>query len=137
MNPTSPAPTEPRDPAPIATADQFRDALHRVRDREGITPKDLGIFRAFCHAPSHTLTAPKLAEAANLATWHEANLRFGTLARYVGEALHFTPSKRRNGSLRWWQSLAHGAETDEDETGHFPWTLRPELVQGLQMMKWA
>lgn len=92
---------EPRDPTPIATAEQFRTALLRVRDAEGITAKDIGIFRAFCHAPDHTLTAPKLAEAAGLSTWHEANLRFGTLARYIGEALHFTPSRRRNGSLRW------------------------------------
>ena len=137
MNPPSPAPPSPDDPAPIATAEQFCDALLRVRDREGITPTDLGILRAFYHAPDNALTALKLAKAANLASWQEANLRFGTLARSVGEVLHFTPSTRPDGTLRWWQSLAHGAADYEDETGHFPWTLRPELVRALQTMKWV
>ncbi len=106
--PTPTTPPEPRDATPIANAQEFQAALLRVRDREGITPADLGLFRAFCFAPDHTLTAPKLAEAAGLSGWQEANLRFGTLAQRVGQALQFTPSRRSNGSLRWWMSVATG-----------------------------
>ena len=136
MNPPSTAPPGPDDPAPIATAEQFAGALLRVRDRDGISHKELDILRAFYHAPDHALTALKLAQAANLASWQEANLRFGTRSLHRrSSTLHaeHTPE----GTLRWWQSLAHGAADYEDETGHFPWTLRPELVRALQTMKWV
>src|SRR5262249_11862405 len=116
MNPPSPAPPGPDDPAPIATAEQFRDALLRVDGREDITPKHFAILRAFCNAPDHALTAVKLGQAANLASWREANLRFGTLARSIAEVLHFTPSTRPNGTPRWWQSLARDAADHDEET---------------------
>lgn len=130
-------PPQPRDTTPIASPDEFSAALIRVRDREGITPTDLGIFRAFCSAPDHTLTAPKLAEAAGLSGWQEANLRFGTLAQRIGQALGFTPSRRSNGSLRWWMSVAYGSGADEDDTGYWQWVLRPELVAALKSMRWV
>jgi predicted HNH restriction endonuclease len=130
-------PPDPRDTTPIATADEFRDALLQVRNRVGISPTDLRVFRAFCAAPDHTLTAPKLAQAAGVSGWQEANLRFGTLSRSIGEALHFTPSKRSNGSLRWWMAAAHGAGADEEDTDYFQWVLRPELVEALRSMRWV
>lgn len=130
-------PPEPRDTTPIATAQEFEAALLRVRDRDGITPTDLGVLRAFCSAPDYTLTAPKLAEAAGLSDWQEANLRFGTLARRIGEALHFTPSRRSDRSLRWWMAAAYGAGADETDTGHFQWVLRPELAEALRTMRWV
>ena len=130
-------PPDPRDATPIATVEEFRKALLRVRDTGGISQSDLNVFRAFCRAPDCILTAPKLAEAADLASWSEANLRFGILARRIGEALGFTPSKRPDGSIRWWQSAAFGADEDESSTGYFQWTLRPELVRALREMKWV
>lgn len=136
--PSSIPPPEPRDTTPIATVEEFKAALLRVRDRHAITATDRGIFRAFCAAPDHMLTAPKLADAANLSGWQEANLRFGTLARHIGEALNFTPSRRSSdGELRWWMSAAHGAGSDEEDTGHFQWVLRPELAEALKSMKWV
>jgi hypothetical protein len=135
--PLPPTPPEPRDTTPIATVDEFSTALLRIRDRDGISPGDLAIFRAFAAAPDHVLTAPKLAQAAGLAGWQEANLRFGLLAQRIGEALHFTPSRRSNGTLRWWMAAAYGAGSDEDDTGYWQWVLRPELLEALQSMNWV
>lgn len=130
-------PPQPRDTTPIASTAEFEAALLRMRDLDGVSANDLGVFRAFVRAPDNALTAPKLAEDAGLAGWQEANLRFGTLARRIGEALNFTPSTRSDGSLRWWMAAAHGAGADEEDTGHFQWVLRPELVEALKKMRWA
>src|SRR5688572_26773737 len=128
-------PRGPEDRRSIATVKDYCEALLKVRD--GLSDSDLAMLRAFCHAPENTLTATKLAESVNLASWRAANLRFGLLAQRIGQALAFTPSKRPNGTLRQWQSAAYGAGDDEKETGHFQWTLRPELVEAMKSMRWA
>lgn len=121
---------------PIATAEQFQKALLRLRD-DRLQALDLPIFKAFCEAPGHTLTATKLAELCGLSGWEESNLRFGKLARRIGEALHYRPTKRKNGKTRWWESAATGSETDVADDGNYQWTLRPELVESLRKMRWV
>jgi hypothetical protein len=120
---------------PIATVAQFQTALLRLRD-DKLQSLDLPIFKAFCEAPGNTLTATRLAEVCGLSAWNAANLSFGKLARRIGEALNYRPTKRKNGKTRWWESAATGSETDDSDSANYQWTLRPELVECLRKMRW-
>ena len=121
---------------PIATAEEFQRALLRLRDNR-LQPLDLPILKAFCDAPGQTLTATALADACRFSTWNESNLRFGMLAQRIGKALGYSPTLRKDGSPRWWESAALGSNDDDTDAAHFQWTLRPELVEALRKMKWV
>ena len=126
------------DPAPIATAEQFKAALLSVRDRIGITPKDLAMLRAHCRAPHHITTAGQLAQATGYPNHSTANLHYGTFAHRVADALKFRPGPFSDGRPHWWLTLASGNdEAPQTEDGHYEWIMRPELVQALEEMKWA
>jgi predicted HNH restriction endonuclease len=126
------------DPTPIATGEQFKRALLAIRDRDGISPTELGMLRTHCRAPKHTITATKLAHEAGFANYAAANLQYGTLAHAVADRLGYTPIKRDDGTTCWWFTLSVGAdESDDTDESHFEWIMRPELVQALQEMKWA
>lgn len=120
----------------VATPRQFQEALLRLRDKK-LQSLDIPIFKAFCDAPSNTLTATQLAEVCQLGTWNESNLRFGLLAQRIGKSLNYTPTRRKNGSLRWWEAAALGSTDDDASNANYQWTLRPELVEALRSMKWV
>jgi hypothetical protein len=125
------------DPTPIATNEQFKRALLAVRDRDGISPTELGMRRAHCRAPKHTITSTKLAHEADLTSYAVANLQYGTFAHAVADRLGYTPIKRDDGTTCWWFTLSVGAdESDDTDESRFEWIMRPELVQALQEMKW-
>ena len=126
------------DQTPIATAEQFKRALLAVRDRDGISQQELGMLRAHCRAPDHTITATRLAQEAGLTSYGVANLQYGRFAHALADRLSYDPTKREDGTTRWWFTLAIGCDgSDETEEGHFEWIMRPELVQALQEMRWA
>jgi hypothetical protein len=130
--------TDYTNPARIATAEQFKTALLAIRDKSSISPRQLGMLRAHCRAPDHTITAAQLADAVRLSSFGVANLQYGKFAHAVADQLGFESNKRPNGTTRWWFTLAVGREgTEETEDGRFEWVMRPELVKALQAMKWA
>lgn len=126
------------DPKPIATAEQFKAALLAVRDKIGISAKDLTMLRTHCRASKHTITAGQLAQEIGYPNYSSANLQYGILAHHVADALHYIPGPFSTGNPHWWRTLAYGNDdTPQSEDGHYEWVLRPELVQALQEMKWA
>jgi len=127
--------TVPSNREPIATVEEYQRALLRLRD-EKLQSLDLPIFKAFCEAPDCTLTATRLAELCELSAWNESNLRFGLLAQRIARALGYKPTKRRDGTPRWWEAAALGS-SDESADANFRWTLRPELVECLKKMRWV
>lgn len=120
----------------IATPEEYQEALLRLRN-DKLQSSDIPILKAFCDAPESTLTATRLAEICHFSAWNESNLRFGLLAQRIGKALGYTPTERKDGSLRWWESAALGSTDDESNDANFQWTLRPELVATLRKMKWV
>ncbi len=128
--------TDFSDTTAIATPEQYRAALLAVRDR--MSDAHLAMLQAHCRAPDHTITATRLAEAAGLATYSAANLRYGTFAHWLADALGYAPDPRPSGAVRWWPALAYGKAGPEGALdGHFEWVMRPELVATLQSMRWA
>jgi hypothetical protein len=119
-------------PAEIATVEQFKAALLAVRDRIGISPKDLALLRAHCRAPNHTISTFKLAKELGYTSHGDVNKSYGKFAHDVCDALHCVLPKAPDDEAHWWRTLAYGNEAD-----HYEWIMRPELVQALQEMKWA
>jgi len=126
------------DPAPIATVEQFKAALLAVRDRVGISPKDLAMLRAHCRAPKHTVSTAGLAQEVGYPSYLAVNMEYGTLAHHVADALHVILPRAPSGDPHWWRTLAYGnAGAPQTDDGRYEWIMRPELVQALQEMAWA
>jgi hypothetical protein len=123
--------------APIATVEQFKEALLAVRDKN-LPDTHLTMLRAQCRSPNSTITATQLAQAAEYQNYNAANLQYGTLAFNIAGHLGFSPAKRPDGTPRWWTTLSYsdGAAGDSDAE-RFQFIMRPELVQALREMKWA
>jgi hypothetical protein len=122
---------------PIATIEQYKAALLALRD-SGLPLTYLVMLRAQYRAPSHTITATQLAQAAGYKNYNAANLHYGTMGRLIALQLSFSPDKRKDGTERWWKALSYEADGDDDTAdAHFKFVMRPELVSALQQMRWA
>jgi len=122
----------------IATVEQFKNALLVVRDKN-LPDSHFAMLRAQCRAEGSTITATQLATAAKYENYNAANLQYGTLGCNVASALGFLPTlKHPDGSPCWWTALSYADdEQSEEDTGHFQFIMRPELVQALREMRWA
>lgn len=123
--------------APIATVEQFKEALLALRDK-GFPDTHLTMLRAQAKAKEGMITSTKLAEVAGYENYNAANLQYGTLGFNLGAFIDYTPPKRKNGTLMWWTVLSYSIDgNSEPETGHFQFVMRPELMLALQEMKWV
>lgn len=125
-------------PTPIATVEQFKQALLAVRDKS-LPDSHLAMLRAQCRAKDSTITATKLSEEAGFQNYNASNIQYGTLGFNVAGHLGFRPQMiRRDGSLCWWTTLSYSIDgSSEPDTGHFQFVMRPELVAALREMRWA
>lgn len=122
----------------IASPEQFKAALLMIRDKH-LPSSHFAMLRAQCRAPDATITSVQLAAAADFENYNAANLQYGTLALHVAEILGFTPVERHaDGSPYWWTTLSYSKSGQgEENTGHFQFIMRPELVAALREMRWA
>jgi hypothetical protein len=127
---------EYNDPTPIATPEEFKQALLKVRDRYGISPKELAMLKAQCHAPNHTITSQQLAKVLGYSHYIAANGAYGSFADRVCHALGITLAPTRSKEPHWWRTLAIG-HVPANSKDDYEWVMRPQLVQALQEMKWA
>ena len=126
------------DPKQIATVEQYKAALLRVRDRIGFDPKDIAMLKAHCRAPNHTISTFQLAKELGYANHGSVNMAYGRLAHDVADALNYTPKPNAKGDSHWWRTLAYGKDGEPDnDDGHYQWVMRVELVQVLKEWKWA
>lgn len=129
--------SQPFSSQPIATVDQFKTALLALRDK-GLADSHLTMLKAQCRSPEGTITATKLAEAADYQNYNAANLRYGLLAREMAEQLGYLPISGKDGAPMWWSTLSYAIEgAGEPGTGQFQFIMRPELTEALRTMRWA
>ncbi|HWB11594.1 MAG TPA: hypothetical protein VG826_20350 [Pirellulales bacterium] len=127
---------------PKAGIDDFKRALKAVRDDDKVSVEKLKLWRKLlgCHyaMPGHTITAMELAQQCKLASFSEANLRYGALAHAVADHLRFQPEPRPTGDRKpmWWLALSTGSYGD-DRDSMFQFTMRPELIAALEEMGWV
>ena len=119
-----------------ATSEQYRVALLTVRNR--MDGKHLAMLEAHHGAPEHTINARGLAAAVGYSNYSAANLQYGKFARWIADALGYTPEQRSDGSIPWWMALSYARSgSAETRNGEFQWTMRPELVKALETMRWV
>lgn len=128
----------PSEPEPIATIEEFRAALLATRDWSGISPMQLQMIQAQCHAPDCTISALRLAEQLKLKSVAAARLQYGTFARTIAERLGYFPPQQGKSAPCWWFTLSTArAASDQPRETNTEWIMRPELVTALRTMKWA
>ena len=126
------------DPTPIATVEQFKTALRAVRDKNGISDKELAILRAHCRAPNYTISTFQLAKELGYASHGDVNKSYGKFAHDICDALHIVLPPTPSGEPHWWRTLAYGNQgMPQMDGGHYEWIMRLELVQALQDWKWV
>jgi hypothetical protein len=123
------------DPTPIATVEQFKNALLAMRDTSRNWPKDLAMLRMQYHAPNHMISAAQLAKEFNYRGHSAANGPYGKLAHHIADAMHYKPGPFTDCGTHWWRTLAYW--NDDSPKGQDQWIMRPELAQALQEMKWV
>src|SRR5579863_8914809 len=93
------------DPTPIATVEHFKAALFRVRDKTGISEKDLALLRAHCRAPNYTISTFKDAKDLGYAGHGDLNKSYGRFAHEVCDALQISLAPTPSGEPHWWRTL--------------------------------
>jgi len=111
----------------VPPANEFKKAL--LENEDEISDNYLGMLRAHYLAKNHTISASHLAEAVGFSNYNAANLRYGLLAKKVGDLLSFHPDGCHT------SVLATEGEKPSDEA-HWQWKMRPELVQAISDLGW-
>jgi len=123
-------------PAFIADKNQYKSALKRVRDDGKLTENMLAMLRCQLHAPQRSVTATELAGSMGYPSHEPANRQYGELGRLLAEALHHVPSKRADGTFRYWSTLSTG-DPDFEHGEQFRFVMRTELADALTEMRWC
>lgn len=120
------------DPTPIATPEQYRAALLAARQR--MTDVQLKLLQTHCRSADRKITLDQLAEKLNLTG---ARVAYSNYAHIIADELKFVPGTVSSKPI-WLCAIAYGQPNAKGKlNGEFEWTLRPELVQALESMKWA
>lgn len=124
------------DSTPIATTQQFRAALLAVRQR--MTDLQLKMLQTHCRCAEHTISLDNLAELLSEGNWSGARSAYRNYARLIADELKFVPAAISSKKPVWLCAIAYGqSDADAKMDGDFEWTLRPELVEAMQAMRWA
>jgi hypothetical protein len=123
------------DATPIASADQYRQALLAARQR--MSDVQLKMLQAHCRSPGHTNCLDHLAELLSLTNFAGARTAYRNYARLIADELKFVPVSVSNKPV-WLCAIAYGQpDVESNLGGDYEWVMRPELVQAMQSMKWA
>lgn len=135
---------QPSDPTPIATSDEYVNALRRLRDKfkrekPFSDSNALKMLRSHYHAQNHTITASQLAEQVALASDSTANLQYRALARNITELLQKTPvAPKSTKDPQWWRVVAYcNNDVAAAPDGQMAWVMRQELCQALEQLGWV
>jgi hypothetical protein len=120
---------------PTPTAEQFKTALLALR--RTIHEKQRDMLEAHFRAPDYEITATKLAEAVHWPRYEAVNLHYGDLGKQIGEYLGLAAPMTRDDGTPVWTSILALDIGEADESGHYVWRLRPELVAALTELPWG
>jgi len=110
---------------------RYVQELGRLGDR--IKPMHRRLLALQYAAHGRQTSTRFLADAACDGNIGTANLFYGGLAKDLCEALGVEPSRRRDGSPRWWNILATGWDGPDG----FVWKMRPEVAEALEILGWV
>lgn len=123
---------------PIATREQFQNALLTVRDRYKIKDTQLKMLRYQYQAVNHTITAGRMAKAMGFEKVAAGNLQYGAFAHLIADVLGYQAPRTKGHGPQWWTTFSIGrAGSDETLDGQVEWIMRPELAEALKEMNWV
>jgi hypothetical protein len=123
------------DATPIATPEQFRAAL--LAARQGMTDVQLKLLQAHCRSANRTTSIDQLALQLNLPNPSGARTAYSNYAHNIANSLKYVPGVVGKKPI-WLFAIAYGLpDANGKMNGDFEWTLRPELVQALEAMRWV
>lgn len=123
---------DPFDLVDVPTVAEYRSAFlvcrPALKSRAG-SSLALEMLRANYYAPDHTLTAGELARAVGLADYSAANLRYGTYAKALCEALGRSPDINIAILVRF-----GGGQPNSE---FVQWIMLPEVAAALEALGWV
>jgi 5-methylcytosine-specific restriction protein A len=126
------ADVSPYDLDRIPTGDEYAEALRELGDR--VTAEHRTLFIAHYGQPGRAATATQLARCPGVANAVVTiNKLYGQLGRQAAEILNIAPSRRDDGTDRWWTVWFTGQSTDAG----FVWTMRSEVAKALERLRWV
>lgn len=115
----------------VPPASEYVRALEQLS--RYVRPVHKQLLAAQYAAYGHETTARYLADSICQGDVGTTNLRYGGLARRLCETLDVVPTRRADGSPRWWNVLARGWEGPNG----FVWKMRPEVAEALEILGWV
>ena len=123
---------------PIASREEFQNALLTVRDRHKIKESQLKMLRCQYAAPNHTISAGGLSSAMGFEKVTTGNLQYAAFAHLVADVLGYQAPKTKGHGPQWWTTFSLGrADPEQTTAGQFEWVMRPELAEALKEMNWV
>lgn len=115
----------------VPTGEEYADALRGLGDR--VTAEHRALFSAHYRCPGRAATATQLVQCTDaVSSVVTINKLYGQLGHVVAEILNVVPSRRDDGTDRWWTVWFTGQHTDAG----FVWTMRPEVAEALEHLRW-
>ena len=91
------------------------------------------MLKANYRSPGRTISAARLASAAGYTSYSTGNEQYGSFAHKIADILGIESVRDANGDEHWTYTICN-ASTESDQSGHFQWTLRPEVAEALEAL---
>lgn len=120
--------------------DDYKRAFIAINNN--MTDSHRKMLKAHYHAPQQTITATKLAEAAEYQHYGGANLQYARIGEMVARHLNYSPPEKDNKRPFWSLVLASGERktvenTEKATRQEWHWELRPQVAQALKELSWV
>ncbi len=123
-----------------ATSHDYRRALLAVRDskstRSGLWEAGVKMLMAQYHKSGHAITVAQLAASARSTSESTARLHYSAFAELVARELGYKP-ENDTVKPKWWQAIATSPPATEPKEKENEFTMRPELVEAIELMGWV
>jgi hypothetical protein len=115
------------------TPDETRvlDGLRAICSQ--LSAGQLAMLKAHYHAENQAITATELAAAAGYASYHPANLHYGSIGKSLYELAPIDLEKYKDGTPIYTFYLAT-ALTDAEDEQYWNWKLRPEVSNAIKVL---
>ena len=118
--------------ANVPTAEDYVAGLSALADRISTTQRRL--LQAQYSATNRTVTAPLLAELADVSGGHPAvNSQYGRLGHMYCDETGLQPDLRPDDTHRWWSVWSSGYSHPDG----FHWVMHPEVATALETLGWV
>ena len=115
------------------TISQLESALAELlNERSRKIENGFLMLKANYRSPGMKITATRIANAANYASYSTGNEQYGAFAHSICDLLNYTPDETRDDGGPVWTYAICSASDEKDIHGHFQWILRPQVAAAME-----